>query len=310
MLRAYLRDPVVTLRRLSATVLAAFVGAFLVALPAQGASVTTVIDGIMYQADDANIAAGATIVSSGDVAPDLVIPETVNIGGNDYAVTQVANYAFQSKNLDSVHLPSTLRYIQPSAFSNNYLNTITVPGSVGLINTGAFAYNNLTSVNLEHGTYQLAGGVFAYNQLTSVTIPASVTGISGSAFLGNPLGEVTFLGDAPVMGTPNALGTSGPVVKYHHDVAGFSSPTWTAGGVVYTSELIPAVTVTFDANGHGTSPMPSTGRPGHSVDAPAAPTASGYTVNGWYTAASGGAQVAFPYIVTSDTTRPQATPSR
>ncbi len=288
MLRVYLRDPVVTLGRLSATVLAAFVGAFLVALPAQGASVTTVIDGIMYQADDANIAAGATIVSSGDVAPDLVIPETVNIGGNDYAVTQVANYAFQSKNLDSVHLPSTLRYIQPYAFSNNYLNTITVPGSVGLINTGAFAYN----------------------QLTSVTIPASVTGISGSAFLGNPLGEVTFLGDAPVMGTPNALGTSGPVVKYHHDVAGFSSPTWTAGGVVYTSELIPAVTVTFDANGHGTSPMPSTGRPGHSVDAPAAPTASGNTFNGWYTAASGGAQVAFPYSVTSDTTRPQATPSR
>jgi len=287
-LRVYLRDPVVTLGRLSATVLAAFVGAFLVALPAQGASVTTVIDGIMYQADDANIAAGATIVSSGDVAPDLVIPETVNIGGNDYAVTQVANYAFQSKNLDSVHLPSTLRYIQPYAFSNNYLNTITVPGSVGLINTGAFAYN----------------------QLTSVTIPASVTGISGSAFLGNPLGEVTFLGDAPVMGTPNALGTSGPVVKYHHDVAGFSSPTWTAGGVVYTSELIPAVTVTFDANGHGTSPMPSTGRPGHSVDAPAAPTASGNTFNGWYTAASGGAQVAFPYSVTSDTTRPQATPSR
>ena len=42
------------------------------------------------------------------------------------------------------------------------------------------------------------------------------------------------------------------------------------------------VTVTFNANGHGTAPAAKTVLKGGKVSAPAAPTATGYTFDGWY----------------------------
>lgn len=42
------------------------------------------------------------------------------------------------------------------------------------------------------------------------------------------------------------------------------------------------VTMTFDANGHGVAPSSSTVLQGNAVSAPVAPTAEGYTFDGWY----------------------------
>lgn len=292
------------LRRVATVVLTALAAAAVIAAPVHAATVTQTIDGITYQVDDANVAAGATITGSGVVPANLVIPSTVDIGGVTYNVTQIGADAFDSKGLTSVTIPNTVEYIQPEAFAYNNLASVTIPGSVGLINTAAFRGNGMTSVTFSEGLEMIWGGAFYDNNLTSVVIPTSVYNITGQAFGLNPgLTSVTFLGNAPTLSNAGPIGTSSPTVYFYEDATGFTTPTWTGGSsTTYTTEMIPLATVTFDANGHGTAPGASTGRPGTTVADPGALAATGFTFTGWWTAATGGTQVTFPYTRTSDVT--------
>jgi len=59
-----------------------------------------------------------------------------------------------------------------------------------------------------------------------------------------------------------------------------------AVGVVVVRWNAPTVTVTFDANGHGTAPAAETVPGGATVTRPADPTATGFRFDGWFTDAS------------------------
>jgi len=294
----------VAVRRLSAVVFAALIGAFVFAVPAQGATVTATIDGISYQANDTNVATGATITGSGVVGPNLVIPSSVVIGGTTYAVKQIGGDAFRNKGLTSVVIPNSVTAVQPYSFASNLLTSITVPSSVGYLNTGAFAYNDLTSVTLNEGLTSIGPGTFYDNALTSIVIPASVYTITGSAFGINPnLTTITFNGNAPALGSPIPLGTSNPLIRFYADATGFTTPTWNGGSSSsYATQVIPNAVVTFDANGHGTAPAAASGRPGFAAADPGALSATGFTFDGWFTSASGGTQASFPYTAASSVT--------
>ena len=62
------------------------------------------------------------------------------------------------------------------------------------------------------------------------------------------------------------------------------------------------VTVTFNANGHGTAPASQTFLKGLTATEPTAPTASGYTFGGWYTEVACTTAFNFSTAVNADTT--------
>ncbi|PKV04444.1 L,D-transpeptidase catalytic domain-containing protein, partial [Bifidobacterium pseudolongum subsp. globosum] len=80
----------------------------------------------------------------------------------------------------------------------------------------------------------------------------------------------------------------------------FDTPV-TADVTLYARWTINKYTVTFDANG-GTTVKTATVEHGQKVTQPAAPTRTGYTFTGWYTAKTGGSKYDFAKPITADIT--------
>ena len=119
---------------------------------------------------------------------DVVIPETVNYGGNTYEVVAIDDEAFlYSNELTSVTLPSTIISIGWRAFLGcTALTSIDIPNSVVSINDYAFAdCKSLTSVSLSTSLTSL--GEFAFADCTSLSgieFPNTLVSIGVDAFNG------------------------------------------------------------------------------------------------------------------------------
>jgi hypothetical protein len=155
---------------------------------AEGLTGTFIVDNITYQINptpfnevtvtDYNTA-GGTVVN---------IPETVISACTTFTVTDIFDFAFQSKNLMSLTLPNSLINIGENAFAFNDLPSITIPDSVETIGDGAFAQNNnMTSVTIGSGVTNIGEYSFRFNALTSVTIPDNVITIGQLAFSSNSI---------------------------------------------------------------------------------------------------------------------------
>ena len=154
---------------------------------------------------------------------DLVIPASVMLSGNAYAVTSIGNSAFEDcTGLTSVTIPASVTSIGNSVFNGcSYLASInvdannanyasddgvlfnkdkttvirypigksgtsyTIPASVESIGNSAFEdCRGLTSVNIPASVTSIGNSAFSgCGGLTSVNIPASVTSIGESAFI-------------------------------------------------------------------------------------------------------------------------------
>ena len=137
------------------------------------------IDGIYYRIDDEQ----AIVISHPDkYSGDIVIPSTVNYGG-DLPVTGISESAFEGcSDLQSVTIPSSVTSIGVWAFRwCNSLPSITIPSSVTSIGDGAFERcSSLTSITIPSSVTSIGYGVFrGCTSLTSITIPSSVTSIDG-----------------------------------------------------------------------------------------------------------------------------------
>ena len=183
-------------RRLVADVLvAAVVGAVLsiaTVSPAYSAPVTTTIDGITYEGDDANVGAGV-VVTAYDAAqgPDPVIPTTVDISGTTYTVTAIGDDAFRNKFLSSVDLPTSLRTIGDRAFLRNSLASIVIPDGVTTIGMEAFSDNSLASAIIPDSVSTIGMSAFYLNSIASIVIPESVVNLEANAFASNELTSAT-----------------------------------------------------------------------------------------------------------------------
>lgn len=114
------------------------------------------------------------------------VPSTVSYNNVTYSVTSISTNAFyNSSELTSVELPSTLTSIGANAFENcSKLSEVVVPSSVTLIDTYAF-YNcsSLESIALSSSLNTIGEYAFRYcKKLKSVTIPSSTTSIGVYAF--------------------------------------------------------------------------------------------------------------------------------
>ena len=163
------------------------------------------------------------------------------------SVTVIRYEAFAYNALTSVTIPDSVTGIGYEAFAHNALTSVTVPDFVTGIGAYAFGYNALTSVTMGDSVTDIDYGAFRGNALTSVTIPGSVTYIGGYAFDGNPLGSVLMQGPVPSSIGDAPFGPGGgstPVVLFQsvHESSGYTTPTWTVGGQVYTSQVAPTIT--------------------------------------------------------------------
>ncbi|MHB1454762.1 MAG: leucine-rich repeat protein, partial [Saccharofermentanales bacterium] len=196
-------------------------------------------------------------------------------------ITSIPAYAFEDcTKLQSITIPSGVTDIIESAFFNcTGLSEITLPDTLTDIWYNAF--ENCTS-------------------LTGITLPASVEYIDGFAFYGcSSLVSATFLGDAPESLGDMVFNNCAPgfKIKYYSGALGWSNP-WNGYA---TEQIATTKTVTY-LNWNSSTYQTQTVNNGETVNAPVYPIRTGYTFNGWYTAATGGTKISFPYKVDLDIT--------
>ncbi|MFC4634688.1 leucine-rich repeat protein [Dokdonia ponticola] len=112
---------------------------------------------------------------------DLVIPNIVNDGIDDFTVVALGNNAFESKSITSISFPTTIRSIGDFTFDQNSLTTIELPEGLETIGQRAFRFNSIANI----------------------TFPSTMVSIGESAFGANPLAIITAEGT-----TPATIGTT------------------------------------------------------------------------------------------------------
>lgn len=202
-------------------------GAF-VAAPAYAAPVSAVIGGITYEADDTNIAAGATATAFDASTTTVTIPNTVEIGGTEYDVVEIGGSAFATE-------------FPVGTYARGEITAVVIGDNVRTVGLDAFITNKIDSLTLGASVEKIKGSAFLDNLLTHVTFPAAVTTIGGAAFLENTgLTSVTFEGPAPTAkeaGSGEYMRTFDPSVPgfminfleeygVDHVTDGFTTPEW------------------------------------------------------------------------------------
>ena len=105
-----------------------------------------------------------TIINYAGGATEITIPSSITIDGVDVNVTKIDRDAFRAKELTSVTMPNTLKWIDTYAFENNLLESIVIPDSVEYLGTQAFEKNKLIKVTIPNIFTGARGGlVFAEN---------------------------------------------------------------------------------------------------------------------------------------------------
>jgi len=203
--------------------------------------------------------------------------------------------------------------------------------------SGASTLTITSSADASAGTYTLVtgGNAITYSSLPTLVLPngwTGIVGVSGNSLLltiytgsGAPV-TLTYdangasSGTAPVDNGPytsgstvTVLGNTGGLVKTGYTFAGWNTAANGSGmayapgatftipvnTTLYAQWTANAYTITFNANGGGTpSPTAKSVSYGSTYGTLATVTRTGYTFNGWFTAASGGTQVTAATTVT------------
>lgn len=123
------------------------------------------------------------------LAVDIVIPSTVTYNANNYTVTTIDSYAFNStKNgyINSVVIPNTVSYIGESAFAwQYYLKFINIPEGITSIEKNAFCGLGISNIILPSTLTYIGEMAFSRcRNLQSIIIPDNVSTIDQFAFDG------------------------------------------------------------------------------------------------------------------------------
>lgn len=242
---------------------------------------------------------------------NLTIPETVEHGGKRYTVTAIASKAFGGLESDfsgskanesktkiaSVSVPATVKSLGTYAFGSSL--------------TGGVKMTQLTSVTFAEGSQLETIGNLAFSNtgITDVVVPAGVQNIGRSAFAGlnGKLQAVTFLStsaSAPAINESSVnasfFGVYNVTAKAYEGTAAASfCQKMAASANKWTFESmgkVPEVTtfaVSFNAMGGEPAPAAQTIEKGQKASAPETnPVKDGYTFEGWFESADGGATLA------------------
>lgn len=126
---------------------------------------------------------------------NLIIPSVVpNKEKEKYSelapVTSIGEGAFANKDLKSVVIPNTVKYIKGYAFANNNLLFVSFPNKLQTLGRRSFKNNSLTSVTIPEDVKNISDEAFANNCLSEVILPKNLTIIGKGSFQNNELTKV------------------------------------------------------------------------------------------------------------------------
>ncbi len=117
---------------------------------------------------------------------DIVIPETITVGGVTYTVTGLEDYCFAtSSELTSITIPNTVTSIGERCFmSCSALTSVTLSNSITSLGNGCFwACSALTSITLPETLTTLGDKCFdGCEGLISITVPKSLVNLGDDCF--------------------------------------------------------------------------------------------------------------------------------
>lgn len=147
-----------------------------------------------------------------------------------YKVTEIWEWAFYSRNLTSVALPSGLTQLGMYAFYDNRLTSVVLPDSLSSIPLAAFGWNQIREVQWpSSGLTAIGESAFSSNQMSEILVPQGVTSIEGSAFANNPAtyiripASVTNIGQWSFSSTPNPCSFTAAVVVFEGNAPSLTS---------------------------------------------------------------------------------------
>jgi hypothetical protein len=114
---------------------------------------------------------------------DVVIPETIDWE----TVIQIGDRAFFEKNIKSVKLPATLKFIWKEAFKLNQIEDIELPDWIIKIDDWAFEFNNIKKVILPDSLFVIWRWSFSSNKIETLKLSKNLTFIPAWAFWGNKI---------------------------------------------------------------------------------------------------------------------------
>lgn len=94
------------------------------------------------------------------------IPERIN----EKKVEVIGKYAFKSKNLASVSLPSTLLEVEDGAFAGNSIKILNLPSALNIIEQNAFCYNDIENILITEKVKKIELKAFGGNPIKKVEI--------------------------------------------------------------------------------------------------------------------------------------------
>lgn len=148
---------------------------------AGSAQETATIDGITYLLDGGK----ASVMQQKGLTGDIVIPETVRYGGDDYTVTTVQSNAFKDNQITSISLPNTVSVMGDACFEScSKLVSVTLPDGLTSLGGSSFSgCSKLESVDLPEGVTTLGSNCFyRCSSLTSVELPAGIEELGYQCF--------------------------------------------------------------------------------------------------------------------------------
>ena len=230
-------------------------------------------------------------------APWYKDAKTINTIYIEDDVTHIGNYAFQYLKLvtSDITIPTSVKSIGCCAFSclsSQVLNisiATTAESQLDSLDQNAFV-SAKAHIDLSKSALLKKIGKDAFSKTQGdVTLPASIDTIAPNAF-SNFKGSHVYIPvpDGKIL-TLNGIGYSGEITNGKADIASYLFPkypkiknsTAIKFKIVNPSDY-DKVTVTFNANGHGTAPASVETTIGQTISQPAALTADGYTFLGWY----------------------------
>ena len=136
-------------------------------------------DGQVVNPYDSTVFGGANILSN-------TYSNGVGIIEFDSSVTEIGQNAFKNtKQLDTMILPSSVTNIKAYAFQSSGITDITIPPTVTNISSGAFFHSELISIVIPASVKKMGPSVFlSCDSLTNVSISTSLNLLDHSMFSG------------------------------------------------------------------------------------------------------------------------------
>ena len=121
---------------------------------------------------------------SDETLRDVIIPATVSIGDNTYAVKAIGGGAFYDISLNSVVIEDGIETIESEAFwDSDGINKLVLPSTLKSIGDRAFTWAYISKLDLPEGLVRIGHNAFnSCGNLKKVTLPSSLTEIGNNVF--------------------------------------------------------------------------------------------------------------------------------